>query len=193
MARRLKVVPHRRRREAKTDYRQRLGLLKSGKPRLVIRKSNKGILCDIVEYKKNGDNVLVGSTSKELAKFGWNANLGNLPAAYLTGLLCGKKAKEKSVKMAIFDSGLYTSVKGSRVYAALKGVVDGGLDVPHSKEILPDDARISGSHIANYANKLKKESPASYKKLFSGYLKNNNQPENLNSLFQTVKAKILGK
>jgi hypothetical protein len=45
------------------------------------------------------------------------------------------------------DIGLNPPIKGSRIYAALKGVVDSGLDIPHSPDILPDDSRISGEHI----------------------------------------------
>lgn len=193
MASRVKVVQHRRRRDGETDYRQRLRLLKSGNHRLVVRKSNTGVLCQIVDYYLKGDKVLVASKSTELLKIGWNGNLGNLPAAYLTGLLCGKKAVEAKIESAVLDLGLYKSVKGSRLYATLKGVVDGGLQVPHSEDVLPDENRIAGKHIADYATKLKKENPAAYKKLFSGYLKSNTTPETLPSLFATVKAKIIGK
>ncbi len=193
MSHRLKFMPHRRRREGKTDYRQRLKMLKSAKPRLIVRKSNKGFLCQVIEYQTTGDKVLVSSSSRELPKLGWNFSGGNIPAAYLTGLLCGKKAAENGVEYAILDSGLYTSVKGSRLYAALKGAVDGGLEVPHSKEVLPPQERVSGKHIADYAAKLKKENPSSYKKLFSAYLKGNSHPETLPSLFEAVKSKILGK
>ncbi len=192
MSHRIKVVPHRRRRDGKTDYRQRLRLLKSGEHRLVVRKSNNGVLCQVVDYNIKGDKVLVASTYKELSKLGWNVASGNLPGAYLTGLLCGKKAVEKGIEKAVLDSGLYKSVKGSRLYATLKGAVDAGLEVPHSEDILPDENRISGKHIADYATKLKKENPTNYKKLFSGYLKSNNQPENLPALFESVKTKILG-
>jgi len=190
MPRKTKVVPHRRRREQRTDYRQRLKLLKSGSPRLVVRRSNNGVLCQIVEYNSKGDKVLVSSTYKDLTKLGWTANSGNLPAAYLTGFLCGKKALGGKIKAAIFDQGLYKSVKGSRLYATLKGAIDAGLEVPHSEDALPEENRVSGKHISDYAAKLKKENPSAYKKLFSGYLKSNSQPENLPALFQAVKTKI---
>ncbi|HLD41896.1 MAG TPA: 50S ribosomal protein L18, partial [archaeon] len=131
---RLKIVPHRRRREGKTNYRKRLDLLKSRKVRFVVRKSSKNIYCQLVEYQKAGDKTLLSSNSQELRKFGWNAECGNLPAAYLTGLLCGLKAKEKKISDVVLDTGLYRSVNGSRIYAALKGALDSGLDVKHSEE-----------------------------------------------------------
>ncbi|MCD6496277.1 MAG: 50S ribosomal protein L18 [Candidatus Aenigmarchaeota archaeon] len=184
------IVPHRRRRDLKTDYHNRLRLLKSGKPRIVIRKSVRNIICQIVEYEATGDKTLFTADSKELAKFGWKAGTGNIPAAYLTGLLCGSRAGKK-VKEAVLDMGLYRSTKGNRLYAALKGVLDAGISVPHSEEILPDAERIKGQHVASYAEHLKKESAEAYKKMFSGYAKAKIAPEELPKHFDEVKAKIV--
>lgn len=184
------IVPHRRRRELKTDYHKRFRLLKSGKPRIVVRKSVKNILCQVVEYQPSGDKTLFSADSKELKKFGWNAGTGNIPAAYLTGLLCGTRVKGK-IKEAVLDSGLYRSTKGSRIYAALKGAVDGGINVPHSEDILPNEDRLKGQHVAAYAEHLKKESAEAYKKMFSGYAKAKVAPETLPIHFEEVRAKIL--
>jgi len=187
------VVPHRRRREKKTDYHLRLKLLKARKPRFVVRKSLNNITCQIIDFDPKGDKVLATADSKELKKFGWDINCGNIPAAYLTGFLCGLRAKKKNIKNAILDIGLYTSTKGSRLYAALKGAVDSGLDIPHSEEILPEDERIKGIHIAEFAEKIKSESPGEYKKRFSGYLKKKIEPEKLPEIFEKVKNNILQK
>ena len=176
----------------KTDYHRRLRLLKSRKPRIVVRKSVKNVICQVVEYHIAGDKTLFSADSKELSKFGWDAGTGNIPAAYLTGLLCGVRAKKK-VKEAVLDSGLYRSTKGNRLYAALKGAVDGGLNVPHSEEVLPNEDRIKGQHIASYAERVKKESAESYKKMFSGYLKAKVVPESLPAHFEEVRASILAK
>ena len=140
------IVRHRRRRESRTDYRLRLDLLKSGKHRLVIRKSLNNITCQIIEHNPKGDMVLVSADSRNLKAYGWNGHCGNIPAAYLTGLLCGTNAKKAGIKDAVADIGLYASVKGSRLYAALKGAVDGGLAVPHSEDVLPAKDRIEGKH-----------------------------------------------
>ena len=43
------TVPFRRKREGKTNYKKRLGLLKSKSLRLVVRKSNKHILVQLVD------------------------------------------------------------------------------------------------------------------------------------------------
>ncbi|MFH0928779.1 MAG: 50S ribosomal protein L18 [Candidatus Aenigmatarchaeota archaeon] len=142
------LMPFKRRREKKTDYKKRLALLKSGSTRLVIRKSLSNITVQFVSYVPEGDKTLVCAFSTELKKFGWEKN-GNVPAAYLTGLLAGKKAKEKKIESAVLDTGLQSSTKGSRIYAALKGVLDSGVSVPHSEEILPSEDRIKGQHISD--------------------------------------------
>lgn len=147
------IVQYRRKRNGKTDYKKRLNLLKSKRHRLVVRKSNRYIIAQIVDYKKNTDVVKVSATSNELKKFGWTANTSNIPAAYLTGFLCGLRAKSKKIKNAILDTGLNPSVKGSRLYSTLKGAVDSGLEIPHDSSILPDESRITGKHIAEYRGK----------------------------------------
>ncbi len=158
------VVPHRRRREGKTNYRKRLKLLLSGKPRLVVRKSLRHMRAQIIEYDPKGDRTIVSATTEELKKFGWNLPTGNTPAAYLVGLLIGKRALEKGIKEAVLDIGLHSSVKGSRLYAVLKGALDAGLQVPHSEEILPSEERIRGEHIASYLEKYK-DMPSIFEKV----------------------------
>jgi large subunit ribosomal protein L18 len=185
------IVPHRRRRDLKTNYRGRLKLLRSGKPRLVVRKSLNNMLCQIIGYRAAGDVCLVSADSKELKKFGWQARGGNVPAAYLTGLLCGVRAKKKNIGEAVLDIGMYESTKGGRLYAALHGVLDAGVGVPHSADILPDDNRLKGAHIVSYAEWLKKENPAGYKQRFAGYLKSKLSPESLPKHFDEIKGKIL--
>jgi len=184
------IMPHRRRREQRTDYRQRLRLLKSRKPRLVVRASVNSITCQIVSHDSKGDRTLVSASSLELKKHGWKGHTGNLPAAYLTGFLCGQKAKKHKVKEAVLDMGLHISVKGSRIYASLKGAIDSGLDIPHSADILPPEDRIKGEHISKYAELLKKERPQEYEKRFSAYLKGSLAPEDLARHFEEVKSKL---
>ena len=161
---RIYVVQHRRRREGRTDYRLRLKLIKSGKPRLVVRKSSNNIMCQVIEYGHTGDKVVASADSRKLKEFGWTGHCGNIPAAYLTGMLCGVNAKKAGVKDAILDAGLYTSTRGSRIYAALKGAVDGGISVPHSAEILPAADRIAGKHTKD-GGKAAKEFEEARKKI----------------------------
>jgi len=136
-----------RKRKCKTDYKKRLSLLKSGKVRLVVRKTNKNIIVQFVSYHPDGDKVLCSAHTNELKRHGWNGARRNLPAGYLAGLLAGVKAKD--VKGAILDIGFVPPIKGSLIYAVLKGVLDAGVEVPHSDDIFPDEKRLKGEHIAS--------------------------------------------
>jgi len=143
-------VAHRRRREARTNYRQRLRLLRSGKPRFVARKSLNNFVCQVIAYGSGGDKTLATAYSNDIKKMGWKGHCGNLPAAYLTGLLCGVRAKKNKVNEAVMDAGLHPSTGGSALYAALKGAVDAGMRIPYSEDALPPVERISGKHISEY-------------------------------------------
>lgn len=184
------VIPHRRKREGKTDYRVRLELLKSRKPRLVVRKSQNNIICQIVQYEQKGDKIIVSAVSRELKEFGWKFHPANLPSAYLAGFLCAERAKKHKVNHAILDIGLYSITPGNRLFSALKGAIDGGLEIPHSAEVFPSQERLSGRHIAAYAEKLRAENPAKYKKLFSLCIKEKAEPKDMPALFEETKKKI---
>ncbi|WP_421078436.1 50S ribosomal protein L18 [Methanothermococcus sp. Ax23] len=184
-------VPFRRRREGKTNYRLRLKLLLSKKPRLVARKSLNNMIAQLVAYDEKGDKILVSAHSRELVKMGYKGHCGNIPAAYLTGLLLGKKALKEGYDEAVLDLGLQSATKGAAVFAILKGAVDAGMDIPHSEDILPEDERINGSHVKEYAELLKEEDEEKYKKQFSKYLEKGLNPEDLPEHFEEIKEKVL--
>jgi large subunit ribosomal protein L18 len=140
----MKILQFKRKREKKTNYRKRLALVKSRLPRLVIRISNKNTYLQIIDYSEKGDKVLSGVSSKDLEKKGWKHSGNNIPAAYATGLLLAKKVKTKK---AILDIGLQKNHPKGRIYAALKGVIDGGIVVPHREEIFPSEERLLGNHL----------------------------------------------
>ncbi len=94
-------VPMRRRREGRTDYHQRLRLLKSGDPRLVARTSNSHVRAQLITTGPNGDITHVAATSEELDDYGWEAPTGNVPSAYLTGYLLGSRAVEAGHSEAV--------------------------------------------------------------------------------------------
>ena len=148
------TVPMRRRREARTNYHQRLRLLKSGKPRLVARKSNNHTRAQLIVTGGNGDETVASATSSELSEFGWEAPTGNLPAAYLTGYLAGKRATDGGLDEAVLDIGLNSATPGNKVFAVQEGAIDAGLEIPHSEDIFADWQRTRGSHIADYAEGL---------------------------------------
>ena len=166
MKRRKRFIPFRRKLEGRTDYRKRLAMLKSGKLRLVIRRSLNNISAQLIGYENAGDRVFVSAHSRELLQLGWKGGRKNMPAAYLVGLLCGTKAKQGKITEAILDTGFYTAVKGSVIYSVLKGALDAGLKVPHDASVLPKEDRIKGKHIKN-AN-LETEFEAVKKKILGG-------------------------
>jgi large subunit ribosomal protein L18 len=182
-------VKLRRRREGKTDYQARKALVVSGKPRLVVRNTLKNAQAQIMIAKPHGDEVLAAAHSHELKKFEWKAATGNLPAAYLTGLICGLRAKKAGVKEAVLDIGLVPPKKGSRLFAVLSGVLDAGLYVPHDEAKLVKE-RTNGYHIASYAKKLGAGSE-SYSAMFSAYLGRDFAPEKLPDHFLQAKADII--
>ncbi len=184
-------VPWRRRREGKTNYYKRLKLIKSGKPRLVVRRTNKYIVVQVVEARIGGDKTIAAAHSRELVtKYGWLGGTANTSAAYLTGLLAGLRAREKGVSEAVLDIGLHEPVPGSRLFAALKGALDAGLKIPHGEGIIPSDDRIRGEHIAKWAAELAESNPDFYRRQFSQYLERGLKPEDLPSHFEEVRAKI---
>ncbi len=160
----------------KTDYRQRLKLLKSGKPRIVVRKSLNRVIAQVVQYEPKGDVVLAEKTSKALSGFGWEGHGGNLPAAYLTGLLIGLEAVKRGIREAVIDIGMQRTTKGCALYAFSKGVADSGLEINISGDVVPSEERISGKHIADHIKKdvtgnfsaVKKKIIEAYKQIPSG-------------------------
>ena len=183
----LKRMPPRRRREGLTDYRQRLKLVKSGLPRLVVRKTNRYIIVQVIKPKLGGDETILTVTSKKLREYGWKASLKNTPAAYLTGLLAGLMVKDK-VEKAILDIGLQRPSKGARVFAAALGFRDAGVEIPLGEEKLPSEDRIKGKHIAEYYQMLRRsENPTIQFSRMDETIY-----ANLEAHFEEVKNRILG-
>lgn len=137
-----------RRRQKKTDYKLRIGLLKSGTPRIVIRKTNSYLIVQVVQTTEAQDKILNGVTSKDLIKKGWDekfkGSLKSIPASYLTGLLLAKKIGKGKF---ILDLGMTRTLSGSRIYAVAKGLIDGGLNVNLNEKVFPSKERLEGSHL----------------------------------------------
>ncbi len=144
-------VPLRRRREGRTDYRRRLALLKAREPRAVVRRSLGSTRVQFVDSTAAGDIVVASAVSKDLVRYGWDGPTGNVPAAYMTGFLAGRRAAAAGVKEAVLDIGLHTPTRGGRVFAALRGILDAGVSVPHGEGSLPKEARVRGEHISEDA------------------------------------------
>jgi len=230
-------VKYRRRREGKTDYQARRQLIcqdknkyNSPKYRLVVRLTNRDIICQIVVSKINGDYVLTAAYSHELQRFGLTVGLTNYAAAYCTGLLIGRRHLTKlglstryvgkenvdgsdfNVEalpdgprpfLAILDIGLYRTTTGARIFAAMKGAVDAGMNVPHSdkrffgfngetKKFDPKALRkiIFGGHVSDYMKKLADDNPTKYQRQFSRYIKAGLTPDKIEGVYKKVHADI---
>ena len=239
-------VKYKRRREGKTDYRQRKRLCaqdknkyQSPKYRFVVRFTNKFVICQIAYAQIDGDRVMCHANSKELARYGLETGLKNYAAAYCTGLLCARRLlqklgldstyegntevdgevvkteydgktyfveevdDEKRPFRALLDVGTKATTTGSRVFGALKGAADGGLDIPHSEKRFPGydrdakefDAemhqeRIMGGHVGDYMEYLEEEDNAKYLTHFAEYVKRDIGHEDLEDLYTSVHEKI---
>jgi large subunit ribosomal protein L18 len=184
-------VRFRRRRQGKTDFYQRKAFIVSRRKRLVVRRSNKHIRAQVIEAHMNGDSVLVAADSGELINFGWNANCSNTPAAYLVGILLGRKALINGIEEVVLDIGLYQPSRGARVFAVLKGALDAGLRIPYNEIVLPKEERLTGEHIALYYDRLNTEEIETKKHAFSNYASQNISSENIVNHFEEVKNKII--
>jgi|SRR5579875_177585 len=141
-------VAFRRRREGRTDYRARLKLLKSDRPRAVVRLSHTRIRISLTAYDPVGDRVLAAASSDELGQIEFpSKSLASTPAAYLTGYLAGLRAQSAGATAAVLDAGLRRPTPGGRLLAALKGLLDAGLEVPHRDEGFPSADRLNGKHL----------------------------------------------
>ncbi len=141
-------VPFRRRREGLTNYRFRRSILRGGVPRAVVRKSLNQTTAQIIEFGIEGDRILVSALGNDLKKMGWKWSNSNIPASYLTGYLLGVRALDKGIKEAVLDINMERPIKGSKIFACLKGMIDAGLDVPYGdEEIFPPEDRLKGTHI----------------------------------------------
>jgi len=239
-------VKYRRRREGKTDYRARRKLTiqaknkyNTPKYRLVVRFTNKDVICQITYAKLKGDVVLTAAYSHELPRYGLETGLTNYAATYATGLLVARRHLQK-IKLderyvgkeqvtgeywtykreeldeaegpnpfrANLDVGLVRTSTGARVFAALKGAVDGGLDIPHSEtrfagykpaEGKGEEGKLNteklrkylfGGHVADYMTKLNEKNPERYKRQFASYVTKGIKPEDLQALYGTVHKNI---
>lgn len=239
-------VKFRRRREGKTDYRQRKRLCtqdknkyQSPKYRLVVRFTNKQVICQIAYAQIDGDRILCAASSSELPRYGLSVGLKNYAAAYCTGLLVARRLLEKVglgdtyegntevdgevVKTeydgktyfvddvdedkkpfrALLDVGCKATTTGCRIFGALKGAADGGLDIPHSEKRFPGydrdgkeyDAdmhreRIFGGHVGEYMEYLEEEDNQKYQECFATYIAADVEADGLEDLYESVHEKI---
>ena len=135
----------RRIRDEKTNYNQRKRMLTGHRGFITVQISNENTQVQIHQPKLTGDIVISSAHSRFLTQKGWKGSRKNIPAAYLTGYSAGKKALGKGTSSAIMYSG--TRKYTQRMAAALKGIIDAGVEVPANEETFPPEARLNGEHL----------------------------------------------
>jgi len=145
----------RRLREEKTNYRKRGTMLMGKRDFITVNITNENTQVQILKPGMTGDKVIASAHSRYLLEKGWKGSRKSVPAAYLTGYLAGKKALGQGAKDAILYTG--TRKYTQRMAAALKGIIDAGVQVPASEETFPSDDRINGEHLTvkNDISKMK--------------------------------------
>jgi large subunit ribosomal protein L18 len=174
-------------RQHKTNYRKRSAVLIGRRPFISTKISSQNISAQFLKPNLTGDVVIASVHSRELIQYGWKGSMNSMPACYLTGLLLGKKSLEKGAANAVLYTG--NAPFTTRVAACLKGIVDSGIDIPVSKKSLPDEDRITGKHIAEYANLLK-DNQEKYNSRFSALIKQGLKPEDYQRHFEEIRVRI---
>jgi len=154
-------VQKRRRREGKTDYANRIRMLKGESPRIVFRRTNRYIITEYVTSREAQDKIVIGITSKKLKEFGWpsefEGSLKSIPASYLTGFLMGKEIAKKKLATPIVDVGMIRTISKNKVFAFIKGLIDSGIKIKCSEEKFPEEERLSGKNLKSDFSKIFKE------------------------------------
>lgn len=230
-------VQYRRRREGRTDYYARKRLVvqdknkyNTPKYRMIVRFTNKDIICQIAYAKIEGDYIICSAYSHELPRYGVKVGLTNYAAAYCTGLLLARRILKKFNLDSIYagqeeadgeeffvedvpdkprafrcflDVGLARTTTGARVFGALKGAADGGIDIPHSSKRFPGyDSEskefnaevhrdhIFGKHVGNYMQSLADEDEDAFKRQFSRFIKEGVTADSIEAMYKNAHAAI---
>merc|ERR1719199_1940617 len=201
----------------------------SPKYRMVVRISNKDVICQFIQPKITGDHCLCAAYSHELPKYGVEVGLTNYAACYATGLLAARRLLKKlgldeqyegceepdgekflvehedgpRPFTCVLDVGLVRTTTGNRVFGALKGACDGGLNIPHNEKRFPGYDRdgkeydaethkkyIFGGHVAEYMELLEEEDPERYQSQFSKYIEKELEGDGLEEMYIECHKKI---
>jgi len=203
---------------------------KTPKYRFVVRRTNREIVCQVFSSDLTHDVCLAAAYSHELANYGVRVGLTNYAAAYATGLLLARRINQnlelsyegqvdvdgddfnveadeegKAPFKANLDVGLQRTTTGARVFGALKGACDGGLDIPHNPRRFPGSKKegaevvtdpdmhkkyIFGGHVAEYMNKLKEDDEEGFKRQFSRFVGSGLGPDDLEGMYTKCHAAI---
>ncbi|XP_014671049.1 PREDICTED: 60S ribosomal protein L5-like [Priapulus caudatus] len=230
-------VKFKRRREGKTDYYARKRIVvqdknkyNTPKYRMIVRFTNKDIICQVAYARIEGDVIIAAAYAHELPRYGITCGLTNYAAAYCTGLLLARRVLTKfeldgiyegqtnvdgeqfhvedvegrpGAFRAYLDIGLARATTGARIFGAMKGASDGGIDIPHSTKRFPGydadtkkfDAsvhreHIFGKHVADYMRHLEEEDDDAYKRQFGRYVAAGVTADNFEDMYKKAHSAI---
>jgi len=194
-----------------------------------VRITNKDVICQFIQPKITGDHTLCAAYAHELPKYGIEVGLTNYAACYATGLLAARRLLKKMALdekyegqeepdgemflvehddgprpfTAVLDVGLVRTTTGNRVFGALKGAVDGGINIPHSEKRFPGYDRegkeydaethkkyIFGGHVAEYMELLEEEDPERYQTQFAKFIEKEIEGDGLEDMYKEAHTKI---
>jgi len=199
------------------------------KYRLIVRFTNKDVIAQVAYARLEGDHVICAAYSHELPRYGVKVGLTNYAPAYCTGLLLARRLLTKlnladtyvgqtevdgdefnvestddgpAAFRCYLDTGLNRTSTGAKVFGALKGAVDGGLDIPHSVSRFPgyDNEgdnfsaevhrnHIFGKNVAEYMDSLEEDEEV-FKRQFSKYIKEGVTSDKIEGMYKSAHAAI---
>merc|ERR1712127_1083531 len=93
--------------------------------------------------------------------------------------------------MGNLDVGLARTTTGARIFGAMKGAVDGGIDIPHSTKRFPGyDSETKEFNVADYMRQLMDDDEDAFKRQFSQFVKNGVVADNVESMYKNAHAAI---
>jgi len=105
--------------------------------------------------------------------------------------------------LVLLDAGLARTSTGAKIFAVLKGAVDGGLEIPHkpkrfagynsdTRKFDPKILRkhIFGGHVSEFMKLLQSEDPEKYQTQFSQYIKSQIGPDDIEKMWTKAHAAI---
>lgn len=175
----------------------------------MVRFTNQDVVVQVVAADLKHDVCLASAYSHELRRYGLKAGFKNYAAAYATGLLLARRLNQKfdldyegQVEVdgtdvpveatgdkkpfkAFLDVGLSRTTTGARLFGAMKGACDGGMDIPHNDRRFPGTTKdgkeytadpqqhrrlIFAENVADYMRQLQEDDEAAFQRQFKAYL-----------------------
>jgi len=203
---------------------------KTPKYRFVVRRTNRDVVCQVFSSDLTHDVCLASAYAHELRRYGVEHGLTNWAAFYCVGLLLARRVNKKfnleyeghtevtgedyhvepnfgspAPFRALLDVGLVRTTTGARVFGALKGACDGGIDIPHNDRRFPGSKKegeefkgdpevvrkyIFGGHVADYMRALAEENEEAFNRQFKRLVDGGLGADDLEGVYKKAHAGI---